>query len=227
MPIGYEFYAKEIATDEQYILSDTKYEFETAYAGQETEVIAININDGKPIDNSIKRGKVSGVKKDENGNALGGALIGLFKADTTEYTKENALMTATSADDGSFYFDNVPYGNWCVREIAPPTAFVLNEQIFDVNIAENEQVVEIEIVNEFIRGNIALTKVDKDYPDNKLTGAEFEVFEDTNSNGEYDNEDKSIGKLTEIETGIYAMNDLVYGQYFVREIKAPENFLLD
>ena len=227
LPIGYEFYAKEIVTDEQYILSNTKYEFETAYAGQETEVIAININDGKPIDNSIKRGKVSGVKKDENGNALGGALIGLFKADTTEYTKENALMTATSADDGSFYFDNVPYGNWCVREIAPPTAFVLNEQIFDVNIAENEQVVEIEIVNEFIRGNIALTKVDKDYPDNKLTGAEFEVFEDTNSNGEYDNEDKSIGKLTEIETGIYAMNDLVYGQYFVREIKAPENFLLD
>lgn len=227
LPIGYEFYAKEIATDEQYILSDTKYEFETAYAGQETEVITININDGKPIDNTITRGKVSGVKKDENGNALGGALIGLFKVDTTEYTKENALMTATSADDGSFYFDNVPYGNWCVREIAPPTAFVLNEQIFDVNIAENEQVVEIEIVNEFIRGIIALTKVDKDYPDNKLTGAEFEVFEDTNGNGEYDNEDKSIGKLTEIETGIYAMNDLVYGQYFVREIKAPENFLLD
>lgn len=227
LPIGYRFYVKEIATDEQYILSDTKYEFETAYAGQETEVIAININDGKPIDNTIKRGKVSGVKKDENGNALGGALIGLFNADTIEYTKEIALMTATSADDGSFYFDNVPYGNWCVREIAPPTAFVLNEQIFDVNIAENEQVVEIEIVNEFIRGNITLTKVDKDYPDNKLTGAEFEVFEDTNGNGEYDNEDKSIGKLTEIETGIYAMNDLVYGQYFVREIKAPENFLLD
>lgn len=225
LPIGYRFCVKEIATDEQYILSDTKYEFETAYAGQETEVIAININDGKPIDNTIKRGKVSGVKKDENGNALGGALIGLFNADTTEYTKEIALMTATSADDGSFYFDNVPYGNWCVREIAPPTAFVLNEQIFDVNIAENEQVVEM--VNEFIRGNIALTKVDKDYPDNKLTGAEFEVFEDTNGNGEYDNEDKSIGKLTEIETGIYAMNDLIYGQYFVREIKAPENFLLD
>ena len=225
LPIGYEFYAKEIATDEQYILSDTKYEFETVYAGQETEVIAININDGKPIENTIKRGKVSGVKKDENGNTLGGALIGLFKADTTEYTKENALMTATSADDGSFYFDDVPYGNWCVREIAPPTAFVLNEQIFDVNIAENEQVVEI--VNEFIRGNIALTKVDKDYPDNKLTGAEFEVFEDTNGNGKYDNEDNSIGKLTEIETGIYAMNNLIYGQYFVREIKAPENFLLD
>ena len=88
LPIGYRFYVKELATDEQYILSDTKYEFETAYAGQETEVIVININDGKPIDNTIKREKVSGVKKDENGNALGGALIGLFKADTTEYTKE-------------------------------------------------------------------------------------------------------------------------------------------
>ena len=28
--------------------------------------------------------------------------IGLFKADETEFTKENALMTATSENDGSF-----------------------------------------------------------------------------------------------------------------------------
>lgn len=54
LPIGYELYAKEIATDEQYILSDTKYEFETAYAGQETEVIAININDGSRLITLLK-----------------------------------------------------------------------------------------------------------------------------------------------------------------------------
>ena len=45
-------------------------------------------------------------------------------------------------------------------------------------ISEDKQVIEIEIVNEFIRGNIALTKVDADYPDNKLTGATFEVYKD-------------------------------------------------
>ena len=53
------------------------------------------------------------------------------------------------------------------------------------------------------------------------------VYEDTNNNGKYDTGDKSIGKLAENETGVYTMSDLVYGQYFVRETKAPENFLLD
>lgn len=45
---------------------------------------------------------------------------------------------------------------------------------------------EIEIVNEYIRGKIALTKVDADYPDNKLTGATFEVYKDSNDNGKLD-----------------------------------------
>ena len=52
-------------------------------------------------------GSVSGKKITENGEELGGAVIGLFKADETEFTKENALMTATSENDGSFSFDKV------------------------------------------------------------------------------------------------------------------------
>ena len=48
------------------------------------------------------------------------------------------------------------------------TGFVLNETVYDVNISENEQVVEIEIVNELVRGNIALTKVDAEYTDTKM-----------------------------------------------------------
>lgn len=47
-----------------------------------------------------------------------------------------------------------------------------------MNITENEQVIEVKIVNEFVFGNIRLTKVDADYPDNKLTGATFELYKD-------------------------------------------------
>lgn len=59
---------------------------------------------GKPIENDLIYGSVSGKKVDENGNALGGALIGLFRTDDGEFTKETAIMTATSAEDGSFSF---------------------------------------------------------------------------------------------------------------------------
>ena len=226
LPFG-SYYIKEIATDEHYILSDTQYPFTFEYAGQNTETVEIKVNDGKPIENKLIYGSVSGKKIDENGEALGGALIGIFKADETEFTKEHAIMTATSEKDGSFSFAKVPYGQWIVREIEAPEGFVLDDTSYEVNIGENEQVIEVKITDEYIHGNIELTKVDADYPDNKLTGATFEVYKDVNGDGKLDDGDELIGNLEETATGIYEMKELLYGKYLVRETKAPEGFVLD
>ncbi len=226
LPFG-SYYIKEITTDKHYILSDTQYPFTFKYAGQDTETVEIKVNDGKPIENKLIYGSVSGKKIDENGEALGGALIGIFKADETEFTKEHAIMTATSEKDGSFSFAKVPYGKWIVREIEAPEGFVLDDTSYEVNIGENEQVIEVEITDEYIHGNIELIKVDADYPDNKLTGATFEVYKDVNGDGKLDDGDELIGNLEETATGIYEMKELLYGKYLVRETKAPEGFVLD
>ena len=226
LPFG-KYYVKEIATDEHYILSDTKYPVVFEYAGQDTATVEIKVNDGKEIKNELIYGSVSGKKIDENGEALEGAVIGIFKAEETEFTKDTAFMTTTSAKDGSFSFAKVPYGKWIVREIEQPKGFVLDEKAYEVNISKAEQVVEIEIVNEYVHGNIRLTKMDAEYPDNKLTGATFEVYKDTNENGKIDDGDELIGNLEETETEIYEMKELLYGKYIVRETKAPEGFLLD
>ena len=226
LPLG-SYYVQELATDSHYMLSDTKYPVSFAYAGQDTAVVKIAANDGKAIENDLIHGSVSGKKVDEDGNALGGALIGLFRTDDGEFTKENALMTTTSAEDGSFSFENIPYGTWYVREIEQPTGFVLDDTIYPVTIGADGQVVEIEIVNAYVRGNIHLTKVDSEYPDNKLTGATFEVYKDSNANGKLDDSDELLGTLTEKEKGEYSMNDLFHGRYFVKETKAPEGFVLD
>ena len=226
LPFG-SYYVKEIATDEHYILSDTQYPFTFEYAGQDTETVEIKVNDGKPIENKLIYGSVSGKKIDENGEALGGALIGIFKADETEFTKEHSIMTATSEKDGSFSFAKVPYGKWIVREIEAPEGFVLDDTSYEVNIGENEQVIEVEITDEYIYGNIELIKVDADYPDNKLTGATFEVYKDVNGDGKLDDGDELIGNLEETATGIYEMKELLYGKYLVKETKAPEGFVLD
>ena len=226
LPFG-SYYVKEIVTDEHYILSDTQYPVTFEYAGQDTETVEIKVNDGKPIENKLIYGSVSGKKIDENGEALGGALIGIFKADETEFTKEHSIMTATSEKDGSFSFAKVPYGKWIVREIEAPEGFVLDDTSYEVNIGENEQVIEVEITDEYIHGNIELTKVDADYPDNKLTGATFEVYKDVNGDGKLDDGDELIGNLEETATGIYEMKELLYGKYLVRETKAPEGFVLD
>ena len=226
LPFG-SYYVQELATDSHYKLSNTKYPVTFAYVGQDTAVVKIAANNGKAIENDLIYGSVSGKKVDENGSALGGALIGLFRTDDGEFTKENALMTTTSAEDGSFSFENIPYGTWYVREIEQPAGFVLDDTIYPVTIGADGQVVEIEIVNRYVRGNIHLTKVDSEYPDNKLTGATFEVYKDSNANGKMDDGDELLGTLTEKEKGEYSMNDLFYGRYFVKETKAPEGFVLD
>ena len=226
LPIG-SYYVKELATNSAYILNGQKYSVAFEYAGQETATVHITANDGEAIENDIIYGSVSGKKSDEDGNALGGAVIGIFKTGTEKFTTENAIQTTVTAADGSFSFEKVPYGTWVIREIESPTGFVLSEEEITVAIGAVDEVVEIELVNYFIKGNIELTKVDKDYPDNKLTGAEFEVYADTNGDGKLDNGDKLLGTMTELDDGVYQMKELRYGKYLVREKTAPTGFVLD
>ena len=226
LPMG-SYYMQEISTNSAYLKDDTKYPVVFEYAGQETVTVHISANDGEAIENEIIYGSVSGKKSDEDGKALGGALIGIFQTGTTEFTADTAIQTTTSKDDGSFSFAKVPYGTWVIREIESPKGFVLSEEEINVTIGKVDEVVEIELVNYFIKGNIELTKVDKDYPDNKLSGAVFEVYADTNGNGEFDKDDELLGEMTELDGGIYQMKELRYGNYFVREKTAPTGFVLD
>ena len=226
LPMG-SYYVQEINTNAAYLKNETKYPVVFEYAGQETAVVSITANEGEAIENDLIYGAVSGKKSDEDGNALGGALIGIFKTGTEEFTTETAIATTTSEDDGSFSFAKVPYGNWIIREIESPTGYVLSDEEIPVTISKVDEVVEIELVNEFITGSIELTKVDEDYPDNKLAGAVFEVYADKNGDGKLDDGDELLGEMGELGDGIYQMRDLRYGKYLVREKTAPEGFLLD
>ena len=226
LPFG-NYYLKELSTDGHYILSNEKYPIVFEYAGQDTVLVDIKANGGAPIENKLLYGEIHGLKKDEDGSGLVGALIGLFRADCTEFTTENTVLTATSAEDGSFSFARVPYGNWIVREIEAPTGFVLSEETYPVTVDADGAVIEVEIENARIRGTVQLTKTDRDYPDNKLTGAVFEVYADKNGDGKLDDSDELLGEMAELGDGVYQMSDLRYGKYLVRETKAPEGFLLD
>ena len=66
---------------------------------------------------------------------------------------------------------------------------MLDDTIYPVTIGADGQIVEIKIVNKYVRGNIHLTKVDSEYPDNKLTGATFVVYKDSNANSKLDDGD--------------------------------------
>lgn len=151
VPVGAKLYVKEIATNEQYILSDEKYPVDFAYAGQDTATVSITVNNGEAIPNEIIYGNIKGLKIDrETEETIAGTLFGLFRADETEFTTEKAILTAESGEDGIFTFENVPYGNWIVKELQPAESFLPNEEIYPVTVSEHEQLIEITVVNDRI-----------------------------------------------------------------------------
>lgn len=149
LPVGFKWYAKEIATDEHYILSDIKYEFDTEYQGQDIKVIDIKINNDKAIENNLIYGSVKGLKVDrETQEVIKGATFGLFKSDTTELTEENAILTAVTDESGIFAFNNVPFGEYLIKELKSADGYLDNEDVFTVTIKDNEQVVELTAIND-------------------------------------------------------------------------------
>lgn len=210
LPFG-SYYLKEMSTDCHYILNDAKYEFAFEYAGQDTTLVAIKANDAD-IENKLIYGEVHGMKKGEDGEGLAGATIGIFRTEGTE-----PIVTTISGEDGSFSFTKIPYGEYVVREIEAPEGYVMDETPHTAIIDKDGAVVEIEIINIRIRGNVQLTKFDADYPENKLSGAEFEVYQN----------EELIGKMEELADGVYQMDNLLYGKYTLKEVKAPEGFYQD
>ena len=79
-----------------------------------------------------------------------------------------------------------------------------------------------------LHGSITTTKVNLEDPTDKISGAVFGVYADTNGNGKYDAEtDLLVGTLDEIETGVYQLDGILSGRFFLHEDEAPEGFVQD
>lgn len=151
IPIGAKLYVKEISADIHYLLSDEKYPVIFEYAGQDVATVNLSVNNGELIENNLIYGTVKGLKIDrETKGTVAGALFGLFHGDETEFTEANAVLTATSDENGIFVFENVPFGNWTVKELQPAPNYLPSDDIYRITVANNNQVIEITAVNDRI-----------------------------------------------------------------------------
>lgn len=150
LPIG-SYYVKEISTDSHYILSDKKYPVVFEYAGQDTATVHISVNDGEPLGNEIIYGTIKGLKIDrETEETISGALFGLFSINETKFTEETAILTSESNEEGILTFENVPYGEYIVRELKPADGYLPNEESYQATISENEEIIKITVENDKI-----------------------------------------------------------------------------
>ena len=227
IPIGAKLYVREITTDNHYIVSSQKFPIEFNYADQTVSTVEIKVDNGAEIKNKLIYGSLKGLKVDENGKPISGAVFGLFAKNETEFSEKNALMTAISGENGVFVFEKIPFGSWLICEIKTASEkYVLNKTVYPVEISEDGKVIEYEVENRFVRGSVQVTKTDADYPEKRLTGAVFEVYIDSNGNKSFDvGIDKLVGKLNATELGVYRMDELKYGGYFLYEKTPPDNYI--
>lgn len=208
IPFG-KYYVQEIATDEHYVLNGEKYLVTFEYMGQ--EVTTVSIDCGQFV-NELKRGKVEGIKVNESDEPLENALFGLFAVDTAEFTSENAYMTAVSDENGNFEFDEIPYGEYIVREIEAPTGYILSGESYPVTVCEDSETITIRTVNKPI--TVEVSKVDV-YGE-ELIGAEMQLI---------DSQDNVVDEWVSDDTN-HVVTELPAGDYTLKEIAAPDGYVI-
>ena len=204
--IGSNYTLEEVGTPERYIVPVPV-----------SIKIAWNEVTKQTVENRLVRGSIRGIKAGKAGKPLPGAVFGLFAEGTTEFLENAAFAVVESSEDGSFSFENIPYGVWLVRELASPDGYVLSDEIFEVQITENSSVIELgNLENKPITGKLELTKLDVS-TGKPLPNAGFRIK---------DAEGNTVVEGYTDEHGI-ARFTLGYGEYTYEEFSAPEGYLLD
>ena len=151
-------------------------------------------------------------------NADGAYLKAVSKNGKYVYNGSQTAEARFMLTNGKFELTELPTGKYTITEINKAEGYLPKTQVKTITVTK-DATASAEFVNKVIVGNVTLTKVDEDYPENKLTGAVFTVYKS----------DKKtvVGTLKETETGVYSLEGLVYGEYYVQETKAPEYFVRD
>ena len=219
--IGTDYVLSEVDTDVRYVIPE-----------DQTAAVEWSKVTHKSIHNVLKKWNATVTKSDSatgtpQGDAkLSGAVYGVYKG---------GQLVDTYVTDGNGQFTTVYYAcgdDWTIREITPSEGYLLDSTVYPVGAEPQRYTAEynpiaLDVTEQVIRGGVALTKVDKDYPENKLEGAVFAVYRDSNRNQELDAEDELLGTMEELGGGEYALTGLCYGGYFAKEAQAPEGFYLD
>ncbi|WP_242320864.1 SpaA isopeptide-forming pilin-related protein [Bacillus cereus group sp. BfR-BA-01354] len=122
-------------------------------------------------------------------------------------------------EEGEVISKDLPIGNYTVVEIEAPKGYELLKDKIAVKV-EKDAVVEIKIGNKKLpdpTGQFEIEKVDDKDINLKLQGAIFQVL---------DKEGKEVARLTTDEKGKVISSQLVLGKYTIKEIKAPNGYML-
>lgn len=238
--------------------------FNGKYVAQVTQTGDIaNLNGGNEytISDSVERGGIAVRKYDnetstytpQGGATLQGAKIDIISnndqpvmVNGKTYSKGQTVKTLTTDANGyaATQKDELPYGNYIVKETSAPTGYQLSGKTqINTVVHSNNTLVNLTssgngIRDNVIRGGVKVAKLDNETGKNSpqgaatLQGAEIEIITNNDRavvvNGKSYTKGQVVKTLTtnakgEASTGA---NELPYGDYILKEIKAPNGYLV-
>ncbi|HFT2186279.1 TPA: collagen binding domain-containing protein [Bacillus cereus] len=136
-----------------------------------------------------------------------------------EDSKGKIVGELVTNEEGEVVSKDLPIGNYTLVEVEAPKGYELLKEKITVKV-EKDAVVEIKIGNKKLpdpTGQFEIEKVDDKDINLKLQGAIFQVL---------DKEGKEVARLTTDEKGKVISSQLVLGKYTIKEIKAPNGYML-
>ena len=232
-----------------FIANPETYTVEITYAGQNVEVTNTDLK----VENIRQKAEITLQKVLEKYDLLGigdngeiaNVAFALFAdeditaADGKVIPKDGLIEIIYCDENGKVRFNTeIPFGKYYVQEYSTDHHYIIDSTKYPFEFAytpdEDVQHFDIsdgkEFINELKRGTVYTTKVDEEYPENKLAGAKFEIYADVDGDKQFNAEvDKLIGEMKEspVKIGDYYFTDLPVGGFFLYEKEAPAGFEKD
>ena len=210
LPIGV-YYLKELATNSQYVLNDTEYDFEIGYKGPSITEYTVQIGVEGKIDNELARGTIQ-VRKVDTLNETKKLENIEFKISEKE-DMSNIITTEKTDAEGIATFSELELGTYYIQEDKQVDGYTLNDTIYKVEVTENGDILIVTCENK--PTEMIFSKVDETGT-KELPGATIQII---------DNETKEVIDEWVSTDETHIINYLVEGkEYIMKEITAPYGY---
>ncbi|EUJ31607.1 MSCRAMM family protein [Listeria cornellensis] len=199
---------------QSYVLNKYPVEF-TINASQNGVVKELNLGQYQNFKGIVKLTKTGGSQ------ALSGAIFDLYK-----FGEDQPIKQVISDDSGQIDYGDVGPGYYKLIETKAPNGFIINKNpiYFVVSASGGENQVIDRGNFENFQASIEFNKTDED--GKQLTTAVFELIQVSDVDGNQVNQ--SLTKeLKANEEGVYHFDGLAPGKYEVKEVRAPDGYILN
>ncbi|MDO5434856.1 MAG: SpaA isopeptide-forming pilin-related protein, partial [Clostridia bacterium] len=232
IPFG-TYYVKEQTAPNHYKVSNEVYTVEVNNETVPAQIIGPGAVNAALLDEweDNPKGQIKVYKADaDNPNtALTGAKFGVYSdPDCTELV---TTMT-TSGSTGYAKTDWIPFGTYYVQEITPPSGYDLDFTIYEIPVYDSANTAQVmgtgpsssrhQVLNKKSegKGRIRVRKEDTAVSGKMLAGAKFKIYADEDCT-EY------VTTLVTGDDGTALSEYLPIGEYWVKEVEAPEGYSID